>query len=124
MGKNSKSKRPETISVPFVSLSNDKNLHGLNMDMDMDMDYSENIKEYEKQLEQKTYLIDELLKKVKQLTNELNQFRLDHLSNNDILNIEITNLKLELEKNSDKIDKLSWFIVKTGVDYSELSLFD
>ena len=122
MGKNSKSKRPETISVPFVSLSNDKNLHGLNMDMDMD--YSENIKEYEKQLEQKTYLIDELLKKVKQLTNELNQCRLDHLSNNDILNIEITNLKLELEKNSDKIDKLSWFIVKTGVDYSELSLFD
>ena len=124
MGKNSKSKRPETISVPFVSLSNDKNLHGLNMDMDMDMDYSENIKEYEKQLEQKTYLIDELLKKVKQLTNELNQCRLDHLSNNDILNIEINNLKLELEKNSDKIDKLSWFIVKTGVDYSELSLFD
>ncbi len=119
MGKPNKYKQSQTL--PFVSLSND--IKEQEEDC-IKINYSEKINAYEKQLEQKSYLIDELLKKVKTLTNELSECTRDRLSNNDVLNAEINNLKMELEKNIEKIDKLSWFIVKTGVDYSEISLFE
>ena len=46
------------------------------------------------------------------------------MSNIDALNTEINELTMSLERANDKIDKLSWFIVKSGVDYSEITLFD
>jgi glycosyltransferase involved in cell wall biosynthesis len=82
------------------------------------------LSQYEKQLEQKTCLIDELLKKVRNITNDLNQCKEIHMSNIDALNTEINELSMSLERANDKIDKLSWFIVKSGVNYSEITLFD
>jgi len=81
---------------------------------------TEIILNYEKQLEQKTILIDELIKKVRKLTNELAQSKVDHVNNVNELTAYSSNLTSEIALLQSKLEDLTKKMEQDGKEQCNL----
>ena len=75
---------------------------------------------YEKQLEQKTILIDELLKKVRKLTNDLMQSKSDHINDVNELTAETSTLRNDIALLQSQLDDATNKLLQDGKEQCNL----
>ena len=75
---------------------------------------------YEKQLEQKTILIDELLKKVRKLTNELTQSKADHINDINELTAETSTLRSDIALLQCQLEETTNKLLQDGKEQCNL----